>query len=275
MKLGVCSCCKRHIRIDEETCPFCGEATEGVLLRRRVGRPRRASRAAYLMLSAGAWVGAAGCDGEEQKTEEPPMASQPVYGLPVEPEDSPHPLRKAWEPNRWPEAAARWGGPAPRCRCMDSPCSRSPLLGWTPVSRISRTRRSRPRPLCTVSHLRPRTSSYLSQGGALWPKGRRPLLPHTPSRSSSYGNTRGARTRPEGWQRLPSGRDLCCGCRPAPTCPSAVLLPVPASAGPPPQKLVISVRICWTLYGLNVETNHPMVALLPSHSVQSSTIPVP
>ena len=63
------------------------------------------------MLSAGAWVGAAGCDGEEQKTEEPPMASQPVYGLPVEPEDSPPPAEEGMGTEPLAGSGGQMGGP--------------------------------------------------------------------------------------------------------------------------------------------------------------------
>jgi len=85
MKLGVCSACKRHVRIDEVACPFCGADAEGLLLRPSVRRPKRSSRAAYLMLSATtSLIGAAACDGEDQAPDDEQMAV-PIYGAPIQP----------------------------------------------------------------------------------------------------------------------------------------------------------------------------------------------
>ncbi len=59
--LAPCSACRRHVRIDEATCPFCGAATAGAPRTLPVGRFARAA------VFAGAVAGAAtGCGGKSK-----------------------------------------------------------------------------------------------------------------------------------------------------------------------------------------------------------------
>lgn len=77
--LSLCQTCKRHIRVSEPACPFCGAAhtpapePAGVTPRGRAG-----GRAALFLAGA---ASATGC------VDEQPV---PVYGVPIDPDASPH-----------------------------------------------------------------------------------------------------------------------------------------------------------------------------------------
>lgn len=74
--LGPCPSCRRHVRVTEHTCPFCGAA---VAAEASPGLTKRLSRAAIVALST---IAVAGCP----KTPKEPEAIVQPYGAPPTPQ---------------------------------------------------------------------------------------------------------------------------------------------------------------------------------------------
>lgn len=92
MTLAPCTGCGRHVRLDEASCPFCGE---GVAERPRVPSTRvgRLTRAAIFYLGASAAV--VGCDDPGPAAiyggPPPPETIAQPYGAPADPPPEPPP----------------------------------------------------------------------------------------------------------------------------------------------------------------------------------------
>lgn len=71
MKLLQCQACRRHVRSEETSCPFCGQSVEGLEPRAVAPMPER-SRAAAVLLGAAAMVGCG------KEAAQPPPAPNPT-----------------------------------------------------------------------------------------------------------------------------------------------------------------------------------------------------
>jgi hypothetical protein len=84
MPLARCASCRRHIRLTETACPFCGSAEAPEPPPRALGRVSRAAAAAVALGAAtlGAGTLTTACEGGPDPEPEP--MPQPVYGAPPE-----------------------------------------------------------------------------------------------------------------------------------------------------------------------------------------------
>jgi cytochrome c5 len=70
-RLAPCPSCRRHVKIDESSCPFCHAAFPTALVPVEGDGARRIPRVAAIALAAGVTAATAGCTG----------GAQPLYGV--------------------------------------------------------------------------------------------------------------------------------------------------------------------------------------------------
>jgi hypothetical protein len=84
VRLLACPSCARHVRADENACPFCGHELEGVSPRALAPLPTELTRAAALFIGATA-LAACGKETAAPPPPTPPDPHQmavPAYGVP-------------------------------------------------------------------------------------------------------------------------------------------------------------------------------------------------
>lgn len=110
MRLVSCSGCERHVRADDEACPFCGAAVEAPpepTGRRPVGRLGRAA-----MFAFGASLALAGC-ADDRDPPAPAYGTPPMDAGPTDDAGGPAPAYGAVPADAGPMSDDAGGGPAP------------------------------------------------------------------------------------------------------------------------------------------------------------------
>jgi hypothetical protein len=90
-RLAPCPSCRRHVKIDESSCPFCHTAFPSALVPVEGDGARRLPRVAAIALAAGVTAASAGCTGGVQPAYgvaidagDDAGATQPLYGVAID-----------------------------------------------------------------------------------------------------------------------------------------------------------------------------------------------